>query len=86
MGLAICALSGLLLDLAGRNTLLQGRFPVRMRSSARYPVVPFLYCPVASAESIHIDAGTANQRYRFDLLQDFADQGRCMLTCRAHVP
>ena len=86
MGLAICALSGSLPDLTGRSILLQGGSPVRMRPPARCPVVPSLCCPMASAESICIDAGSANQRYRCDLLQDFADQGRYMLTCKAHVP
>ena len=41
---------------------------------------------MVSAKSIYIDAGTANQRYRFDLLQDVADQVRYMLTSGAHVP
>ena len=39
-------------------------------------IVPFLCCPMASAKSSLFDAGTANQRYRFDLLHDVADQGR----------
>ena len=53
----------------------------------RYHVVPLLYCPVASAEPIHIGAGdSASQGYRFDLLQDVADQGPHMLTRGAHVP
>ena len=37
-------------------------------------------------KSTYIDAGTANQRYRFDLLQDVADQVRYMLTSGALVP
>ena len=40
---------------------------------------------MASSKSVHIDKGTANQRYRFDLLQDVADQVRYMLTSGAHV-
>ena len=53
----------------------------------RYHVVPLLYCPVALAEPIHIDAGdSASQGYPFYLLQDVADQGHHMLTSGTHVP
>ena len=34
--------------------------------------MPFLFCPMALVESILIDVGSANQRYRFALLQDSA--------------
>ena len=44
-------------DLTGRSTLLQERSLVRKRSPSRHLVVPFLHCLVASAKSIHIDAG-----------------------------
>ena len=69
MGFRICALSGSLPDLTGRSTVHQERSPALMRSPARHFIAPFLHRPLASAESIYIDAGTANQRYRFDLLQ-----------------
>ena len=43
--------------------------------------MPLVHCPMASAEPIHIGAGgSANKGYRFDLLQDVADQVRYMLT------
>ena len=74
------------LTYTGRSTLLWERFSVRMRSPTRHLVVPVLHCPVASAKSIYIDAGTANQRSRFDLPQDDADQVRYMLTSGPHVP
>ena len=53
----------------------------------RYHVVPLHCCPVASADSMHNGVGdSARQRYRFDLLQEVADQGRYMLTSGACVP
>ena len=79
-GSTICALFGSLPDLTGCSTLLQERSPVRMRSPTRHFIVPFPHCPMVSAKSTNIDAGTANHRYRFDLLQDVADQVRHMLT------
>ena len=52
----------------------------------RYHVVPLLHCPVASADPIHFGAGdSASQEYRFDLLQDVADQGHHMLTSGASM-
>ena len=65
VGFTICALSGSMPGPSGRSTLQKERFSVRMRSPARHLVVPFLHCPLASAKSICIDAGTANQRYQF---------------------
>ena len=53
----------------------------------RYHVVPLLYCPVASAEPIHIGAGdSASEGYQSDLLQGVPYQGHHMLTSGAHVP
>ena len=47
----------------------------------------FFTATMASAEPIHIDAGgSANQGYRFDMLQDVADQVHYMLASGAHVP
>ena len=46
-----------------------------------------LYCPVASAESIHIVAGeSTSERFRFDLFQDVPSQYYHMLTSGADVP
>ena len=86
MGFTICTLFGSMPDLTRLSALLKERSSVRMRSPARHLVVPSLHCHVASAKSIYIDAGTANQRYRSDLLQDVADQVRYMLASGAHVP
>ena len=69
-----------------RSALLQGGFPVRMRSQARHLVVPFLYRPMAWERSIHIDEGTAHQLYLYDFLQNIADQVRYVLTSGAYVP
>ena len=53
---------------------------------ARYPVTSFLYCPMASAEPIHIGArDAANQGCRFDLLHDVSEQSHHVLTSGAHV-
>ena len=52
----------------------------------RYIVVLLLFCPMASEEPIYIGAGdSASQGYRFDLLQDVADQSHRMLPNTAHV-
>ena len=57
-----------------------------MWAPMRYHVVPLLYCPVASAEPIHIGAGdSASDGYQPDLIQDVPDQGHHMLTSGAHV-
>ena len=76
MGFTICAVFGSMPDLTGRSTLLWERSSVRIWSPTRHLIIPFLHRPVASAKSICIDAGTANQRYRFYLLQDVAYQVR----------
>ena len=86
MGFTFCALSGSILDLAVRNAMLQGKSSVQMRPPARYLVVLLRNRPMASAKSIHIDTGTADQRYRLDLPQDVADQVRHMFTKWVHVP
>ena len=57
-----------------------------MWAPMRCVVVPLLYCPVASAEPIHIGAGdSAREGSRPDLFQDVPDQGHHMLTGRARV-
>ena len=63
-------------------SLFDGRFNgPSLWLAALHHVVPLLYCPMASLEPIRIVAGdSASQWYRFDLLQDAADQVRHMLT------
>ena len=85
MGFTLCALPDSILDLAVRNTVLQGKSSVRMRPPARYLVVFLRKHPVASAKSIHIDTGAADQRYRLDLPQDIADKVSHMFTNGVHV-
>ena len=48
--------------------------------------IVLLFCPMASAQPIHIGAGdSVREGYRLDLFQDVPDQSHHILTISAHV-